>query len=184
MRQTCLSLSIKKQKLKLTKDDINVERGDVFFGSFVTNFISFFIIVACAATIFSQGKMIIDAKDAAVALQPLAGELASALFAFGLLNASVFGAALVPVSTAYVITEAFGFESGLNFKIGEAPVFYGLFASLLIIGAALVVLPFVPLINILFITQAVNAVLLLPILVFVYLLHELICYKGKGCGWT
>ncbi len=157
---------------KLTKDDLQVERGDVFFGSFITNFISFFIILACAATIFAHGKSIVDAKDAAIALQPLAGNLAAALFAFGLLNASIFGAALVPVSTAYVITEAFGFESGLNFSFAEAPQFYGLFASLLIIGGLLVIFPFVPLINILFVTQAINAVLLLPILVFVFILSN------------
>ncbi len=95
---------------KLSKEDIHIERGDVFFGSFLTNFISFFIIVACAATIFATGKSILNAKDAAIALQPLAGQFASILFAFGLLNASIFGAALVPVSTSYVITEAFGFE--------------------------------------------------------------------------
>src|SRR6185437_14272099 len=126
------------------------------------NFISFFIVVACAATIFSHGLSISDAKDAAVALQPLAGNFAAALFAFGLLNASIFGAALVPVSTSYVITEAFGFESGLNFSFSEAPEFYGLFAFLLIAGGLLVILPFVPLLTILFVSQAVNAVLLLP----------------------
>jgi NRAMP (natural resistance-associated macrophage protein)-like metal ion transporter len=157
---------------KLTKDDINVERGDVFFGSFVTNFISFFIVVACAATIFSHGLSISDAKDAAVALQPLAGNFAAALFAFGLLNASIFGAALVPVSTSYVITEAFGFESGLNFSFSEAPQFYGLFALLLLIGGLLVIFPFVPLFTILFVTQAINAVLLLPILVFLFILSN------------
>ena len=157
---------------KLSKDDINIERGDVFFGSFITNFISFFIIVACAATIFSHGKSIVDAKDAALALQPLAGQFASALFAFGLLNASFFGAALVPVSTSYVLTEAFGFESGLNFSFKEAPQFYGLFAFLLILCALLVLLPFVPLITILIVSQAVNAMLLLPILVFVYILSN------------
>ena len=157
---------------KLSKEDINIERGDVFFGSFVTNFISFFIIVACAATLFASHHFIVDAKDAAIALQPLAGNLASVLFAFGLFNASVFGAALVPVSTAYVITEAFGFESGLNFKFKEAPEFYSLFAALLIIGGLLVIIPFVPLLTILFVSQAVNAVLLLPILVFVFILSN------------
>lgn len=157
---------------KLTREDLPVERVDVLFGSFVTNFISFFIIVACAATLFTHGKIIADAKDAALALVPLAGGMAGILFAFGLLNASVFGAALVPVSTAYVVTEAFGFESGLNFSLREAPQFYGLFASLLIIGALLVILPFVPLLSILFLSQAVNAVLLLPILVFVFLLSN------------
>lgn len=157
---------------KLSKEDIKVERGDVFFGSFLTNFISFFIIVACAATIFSHGKSIVDARDAALALEPLAGKFASALFAFGLLNASIFGAALVPVSTSYVITEAFGFESGLNFSFKDAPQFYGLFAFLLIVGALFVLLPFMPLLTILVISQAVNAILLLPILIFVFVLSN------------
>ncbi len=157
---------------KLSKEDIQVERGDVFFGSFLTNFISFFIILACAATIFAHGKSIIDAKDAALALEPLAGKFASALFAFGLLNASIFGAALVPVSTSYVITEAFGFESGLNFSFKDAPQFYGLFAFLLIVGAFFVLLPFMPLLTILVISQAVNAILLLPILIFVFILSN------------
>ncbi len=157
---------------KLTKEDINIERGDVFFGSFVTNFISFFIIVACAATLFVSGKSIHDAKDAAFALQPLVGNFASFLFAFGLLNASFFGAAVVPLSTSYVVTEAFGFESGLNFNYSDAPLFYGLLAFLLGIGILLTVLPFVPLLTILFVTQAINAVLLLPILVFLYILSN------------
>ncbi len=157
---------------KLGKDDLNVERGDVFFGSFLTNFISFFIIIACAATLFAHGQSITDAKDAALALQPLVGPFASILFAFGLFNASVFGAALVPVATSYVVTEAFGIESGLNFSFNEAPEFYGLFAFLLIVGVLLVILPFIPLLAILFISQAINAVLLLPILVFLFLLSN------------
>ncbi|HXS15379.1 MAG TPA: divalent metal cation transporter, partial [Candidatus Saccharimonadales bacterium] len=97
---------------------------------------------------------------------------ASLLFAFGLLNASIFGAALVPISTSYVVTEAFGFESGLNFSFGEAPEFYGLFAFLLIIGGLLVLLPFIPLLTILFVSQAINAILLLPILVFLFILSN------------
>ena len=157
---------------KLTKDDIKVERGDVFFGSFITNIISFFIIVACAATIFSHGKVIADARDAAIALQPLAGQFAASLFAFGLLNASIFGAALVPVATAYVVSEAFGMESGLNHKFSDAPGFYGLFTTLLVLGALLVIIPSIPLLTILFISQAINAVLLLPILVFVFVLSN------------
>jgi NRAMP (natural resistance-associated macrophage protein)-like metal ion transporter len=157
---------------KLTKDDINISRGDVFFGSFITNFISFFIIVACAATLFKYGHTITDAKDAAIALEPLAGRFATLLFGFGLLNASLFGAALVPVATSYVVTEAFGLESGLNYKFKEAPEFYGLFTFLLIVGALLVILPFMPLLTILFISQAVNAVLLLPILVFLFILSN------------
>lgn len=157
---------------KLSTENLNIERGDVFTGTFITNFIAFFIIVACAATIFTHGQTIADAKDAALALRPLAGSFASILFSFGLLNASVFGAALVPVSTAYVISEAFGFESGLSFSFSEAPQFYSLFTFILILGAALVVIPFIPLISILFLSQALNAVLLLPIFIFVYLLSN------------
>jgi Mn2+/Fe2+ NRAMP family transporter len=157
---------------KLTKNDLNIERGDVFLGSFFTNFISFFIIVACAATLFSKGIRITDAAQAAQALKPLAGEFASALFAFGFLNASMFGAAIVPVTTAYVITEAFGLESGLNYKFREAPEFYGLFLLLLILGGLVVLLPFLPLITILVVTQAINAVLLIPIFIFLFLLSR------------
>lgn len=167
----------------LAKEDLNVERGDVFMGSFVTNFISFFIIVACAATIFAHGLSINDAKDAAIALRPLAGNFASILFAFGLLNASVFGAALVPVATSYVITDSFGFGSGLNHSWKEAPQFYGLFAGSLIVGALLVLLPFVPLLTILFWSQALDAVLLLPILVFIFILsndHDLMKEYKNG----
>lgn len=157
---------------KLSKDDLHIERADVFFGSFITNFISFFIIVACAATLFAHNIQVNDAKDAALALKPLAGQFAAGLFGFGLLNASLFGAALVPVATSYVITEAFGFESGLNFSFREAPEFYGLFTFSIIIGAILVLIPSIPLLTILFITQAINAILLLPILIFVYILSN------------
>lgn len=157
---------------KLSLPDLKIERGDVFFGSFITNFISFFIIVACAATIFASGNIIMDAKDAAVALRPLAGNFASTLFAFGLFNAAIFGAALVPVSTSYVVTEAFGLESGLNFKFKEAPEFYSLFAFLLIIGSLLIIIPFVPLLTILIFSQALNTILLIPIFIFIYLLSN------------
>jgi Mn2+/Fe2+ NRAMP family transporter len=157
---------------KLTKEDLNIERGDVFFGSFFTNFISFFIIVACAATLFAKGINISDASQAAQALEPLAGEFAKTLFAFGFLNASLFGAAIVPITTAYVITEAFGMESGLNYSFKQAPQFYGIFLLLLILGCAMVILPFVPLITILVVTQAINAVLLIPIFIFLYLLSN------------
>ena len=157
---------------KLSKQDLKIERGDVFLGTFLTNFIAFFIIVATAGTLFAKGIPINDAKDAALALKPLAGDFASILFSFGLLNASLFGAALVPVATSYVITEAFGIESGLNFSFKEAPQFYGLFAFSLILGGLMVILPFFPLITILVVSQALNAVLLLPIFVFVYLLSN------------
>ncbi|MGA2911232.1 MAG: Nramp family divalent metal transporter [Candidatus Levyibacteriota bacterium] len=157
---------------KLSKEDLKIERGDVFVGSFFTNFISFFIIVACAATLFTKGIRITDAAQAALALKPLAGEFAAGLFAFGFLNASLFGAAIVPVTTAYVMTEAFGMESGLNFKYKEAPQFYGIFLLLLILGGTIVMLPFLPLITILVVTQAINAVLLIPVFIFLFILSN------------
>lgn len=157
---------------KLTKDDLKIERGDVFLGSFFTNFISFFIIVACSATLFANGIKITDASQAALALKPLAGQFATILFAFGFLNASLFGAAIVPVTTSYVITEAFGMESGLNYKFREAPQFYGLFLLLLLLGGAVVMLPFIPLITILVVTQAINAALLIPIFIFLYIMSN------------
>ncbi len=157
---------------KLTKDDLKIERGDVFLGSFFANFISFFIMVACAVALFSKGIRIEDAGQAAMALKPFAGEFASVLFSFGLLNASIFGAAIVPVTTAYVITSAFGLESGLNYKYKEAPQFYGLFLTLLILGGLFVMLPLFPLITILIVTQAINAVLLIPIFIFLYILSN------------
>jgi Mn2+/Fe2+ NRAMP family transporter len=157
---------------KLTKGDLKIERGDVFFGTLLTNLIAFFIIVATAGTLFANHININNAKDAALALKPLAGDFATLLFSFGLLNASLFGAALVPVSTSYVITEAFGIESGLNFKFREAPQFYLLFAISLILGGLMVILPFFPLITILVVSQALNAVLLLPVFVFLYVLSN------------
>ena len=104
---------------KLSRHDLKIERVDVILGTFLTHIIAFFIIVVTAEVFFAKGIHITDAKDAALALQPLAGEFASTLFAFGFLNASLFGAILVPVSTSYVITEAFGLESGLNYKLKE-----------------------------------------------------------------
>ena len=157
---------------KLSKEDLKIERGDVFVGSFFTNFISFFIIVACAATLFTKGIRITDAAQAALALKPLAGEFAAGLFAFGFLNASLFGAAIVPVTTAYVMTEAFGMESGLNFKYKEAPQFYGIFLLLLILGGTIVMLPLLPLITILVVTQAINAILLIPVFIFLFILSN------------
>lgn len=157
---------------KLTKDDLKIERGDVFLGSFITNLIAFFIIITTAGALFAHGIQINDAKDAALALKPFFGEFAVILFGFGLLNASLFGAAIVPISTSYVITEAFGMESGLNYKFKQAPEFYALFAISLILGGLLVLTPFLPLITILVVSQAINAVLLIPVFIFLYLLSN------------
>jgi NRAMP (natural resistance-associated macrophage protein)-like metal ion transporter len=153
----------------LTIDDLNYERADVFVGSFTTGFIAFFIIVAAAVTIFATQVPVNDAADLAVALRPLAGDFASTLFAIGFLNASLLAACVLPLATAYPICEAFGFELGVDRKIREAPVFYGVFGFSILFGACIVLLP-VPLLPILLVTSAVNGVLLAPILVFLYIL--------------
>ena len=157
---------------KLSKEDLKIERGDVFLGSFLANFIAFSIMIVAAGALFTHGIKIEGAQDAALALKPLAGEFAVLLFSFGLLNASLFGAALVPISTSYVITEAFGMESGLNFRVRQAPRFYALFAFCLVLGGVMVILPSFPLLTILVASQALNAVLLLPIFVFLYILSN------------
>ena len=103
-----------------------LSRLDVIFGCFVTSLVAFFIIVSCAATIYESGhRQVRDAGDAAMALRPLAGRAASSLFAFGLVNASLFSACILPLSTAYCVCEGLGFESGINKRVHEAPTFYG-----------------------------------------------------------
>ncbi|MHB8169215.1 MAG: divalent metal cation transporter, partial [Thermoleophilia bacterium] len=126
-----------------------------------------FIIVACAATIFKTGGDIQTADQAAQALAPLAGQFASALFAFGLLNASVLAAGILPLATAYAICEAFGFESGVNRSFREAPIFHGLFTFSLAFGALVALIPNLPLLKIMYLAQDVNGILLPFILIFV-----------------
>jgi NRAMP (natural resistance-associated macrophage protein)-like metal ion transporter len=151
---------------RLTRDDLRYERVDVFSGAILTGVIGVFVVVACAATLYASGHHEIgDARDAAVALQPLAGDLASTLFAFGLVGAALLAAAVVPLSTAYSVAEAFGRECRLDDSFAEAPLFYGSYLGVLALGAAVVLVPGVPLVPILFVTQVLNAVLLLPLLV-------------------
>lgn len=116
----------------------------------------------------ASGHSIHDARDAAVALRPLAGGLASGLFGAGLVGAALLAAAILPLSTAYSVGEALGYETALDDKLREAPVFYGAYAVVVVLAGALVLLPGAPLIPILFLTQALNAILLLPLLVFAY----------------
>jgi len=145
-------------------------RADVIIGSFVVSIVAFFIIVACASTLFKAGIRIETAKDAALALAPLAGKYCSALFAFGLLNASLFAASILPLSTAYVVCEGMGWEEGVNKKFSEAPQFYGLYSLLIFLGAGVVLWPGLPLIPIMFISQVINGVVLPVILVFILIL--------------
>ncbi len=146
-------------------------RNDVMLGSITAMVIVFFIIVCTATTLHATGqRQITHAGDAAAALKPLAGAWSSALFAFGLLNASLFAASILPLSTAYVICEGLGFESGLDRKMREAPIFYGLYTALIVVGAALILIPGAPLVRISVLSQVANGLLLPFILTFVLLL--------------
>jgi NRAMP (natural resistance-associated macrophage protein)-like metal ion transporter len=151
-------------------DDYRLSRLDVIVGCIVTDVVAFFIVLACGATIYKAGGHIETAKDAALALRPLAGRYASALFAFGLFNASVFAASILPLSTTYYVCEAFGWESGIDKRRDEAPQFYVLYAAMIVLGAGLVLLPDLPLLRIMLLSQTANGVLLPFILVFMLLL--------------
>ena len=151
-------------------EDYPLSRLDVIVGCIVTDVVAFFIVLACGATIHKAGGQIETAQDAALALRPLAGKYASALFAFGLFNASMFAASILPLSTTYYVCEAFGWESGIDKRRDEAPQFYVLYAAMIVLGAGLVMLPGLPLLKIMLLSQTANGVLLPFILVFLLLL--------------
>jgi Mn2+/Fe2+ NRAMP family transporter len=152
----------------LKVSDYAYERLDVIVGSLFAIFVASFIVVACAATLFANGVRIETAKDAALALRPLAGPYAATLFALGLLNASVFSAAILPLSTAYVVCEAFGWELGVSRSLKEAPVFFGVYTTLIILGAGVILLPIKSLVQAMLASQTLNGVLL-PIILVVML---------------
>jgi len=137
-------------------------------GCIVTDVVAFFIIVACAATIYLSGhRQINDAGDAAMALRPLAGHAASALFAFGLCNASLFSACILPLATAYYVCEGLGLEAGIDKRFHEAPTFYWLYTSLIVVGAlAVMVLSESKQIPIILFSQVANGILLPFVLIF------------------
>ncbi|MCO5386188.1 Nramp family divalent metal transporter [Desulfosporosinus sp.] len=154
----------------ITALDYRYTRWDVLIGTFFTGFIAFFIIVSTAATLFANNIPIETAKDVALALKPLAGEYASLLFGFGLLGASMLAAFVLPLSTAYAVCEAFGFEHGISKSHKEAPVFFSLYTVLIVLGAAIVLWPGLSLYHVMLTTQVVNGVLLPPILIFMVLI--------------
>jgi Mn2+/Fe2+ NRAMP family transporter len=154
----------------LSIDKIKYEKAEVYLGAFFTDFIAFFIIVACAATLWVNKQPIAGADDAARALSPLAGRFASTLFAFGLWNASMLGAAILPLTSAYAACEAFGWEAGVDRSLGEARKFYGIYAFLILFGALFVLVPGLPLFSVLFLCSALNGILLPVILIFVLIL--------------
>jgi Mn2+/Fe2+ NRAMP family transporter len=142
-------------------------RADVIAGVVSCMLIVFFIIVCTAATLHASGvRNIAGAADAARALAPLAGPWAATLFAFGLLNASLFAASILPLSTAHVICEGLGFEAGINHKFKEAPIFYWLYTILIVVGAGLILIPGAPLWRILVLSQVANGIWLPIVLIF------------------
>jgi NRAMP (natural resistance-associated macrophage protein)-like metal ion transporter len=152
-------------------------RLDVIIGSIFTDVVAWFIVVACAATLYTHGiRNITDPSDAAGAMKPLAGQYAFILFAAGLFNASLFSASILPLSTAYTVCEGLGFESGLDKGFREAKFFYWLYSLLLFAGAAVVLIPNFPLVKFSILSQVLNGVLLPLVLVFMLKLinkHEL-----------
>jgi len=147
-------------------------RWDVILGCIFTDVVAWFIIVACAATLYASGHHDIgtNGADAALALRPLAGEYAYLLFAAGLFNASLFAASILPISTSYAVCEGLGFESGLDKKFHEAPVFYWLYTLLIVIGAGVLLIPRVPLVYVSVLSQVANGVVLPFVLIFMLLL--------------
>jgi len=155
----------------ITERQYRASRWDVILGCIFTDVVAWFIIVACAATLYAAGHHNIEsAADAAQALRPLAGDYAYLLFAAGLFNASLFAASILPISTAYAVCEGLGFESGLDKRFDEAPVFYWLYTLLIVFGAGVLLVPRVPLVYVSVLSQVANGVVLPFVLIFMLLL--------------
>lgn len=163
MQSSIVEKGIKKSEYKYSRIDVTV-------GSFIAVIVAFFIVLTTAATVHAHGINIVDAEDAAFALAPLAGKYATYLFAFGLLNASIFAAAILPLSTAYSVAEAFGWENGVNRKFSEAKNFYILFGSMIIIGVIFVLIPHFNLVTLMYFSQVLNGILLPFIIIFMLVL--------------
>lgn len=145
---------------------LNYSRLDAITGSIVTNVVAYFIVVACAATIFVNGIPVNNVADISAALAPLAGNYAAVLFAFGFLNASLFAASILPLSTATYVCEGLGLEAGVSKTFREAPVFHGLYAGIIVLAALIISIPNVPLLSILFLSQVGNGILLPFVLIY------------------
>jgi NRAMP (natural resistance-associated macrophage protein)-like metal ion transporter len=161
--------------------DYPASRLDVIIGSFFTDIVAWFIVVACAATLFVHGMGAIQvASDAADAMRPLAGDYAFVLFAFGLFNASLFAASILPLSTSYTVCEGLGLESGVDKNFNEAPFFYWLFTLLIVGGAATVLLlPDAQLINVAILSQVLNGILLPVVIILMLMLINRADLMGK-----
>ena len=143
---------------------------DIIIGCVATVVVAFFIMVACASTLHINNIMINEAKDAAMALKPLAGAISSEVFAFGLFIASIFSATILPLATAFYVCEAFGFEAGIDKKWKEAPQFYWLYTGIIVLGVIIILIPNAPLIAITLWSQIINGLLLPVVLVCMILL--------------
>ena len=163
MQTTVIEKGLKMQNFRYTLIDIVV-------GCVLTVVVAFFIIVACASTLHPNGIQINEAKDAALSLAPLAGNLASQVFAFGLFIASIFSATILPLATAFFVCEAFGFEAGIDKKWDEAKEFYILYTGILVISAVIILIPNAPLIPISLWSQVINGILLPVVLICMMLL--------------
>ena len=166
--QFYLQSAVVEKNIKV--ENYGASRMDVIVGCIMTDVIAFFIIVACAATMYAGGIRITDAKDAAVALAPLAGKYASVLFAIGLANASLFAASILPLATAYYVCEGMGWESGIDKNFKTAPQFMWLYTAIIAVGALIILIPDAPLIPIMLVSQVVNGVMLPFVLIFMLLL--------------
>lgn len=153
----------------ITLKNLKYSKIDAVLGAIVVNVVAFFIVIACAATIHSNGVQVNNVADVSTALAPLAGQYASLLFAFGFLNASLFAASILPLSTAYYVCESLGFEAGVSKSFREAPVFHGLYLGLIILAVIVIMMPNVPLLSILYLSQVANGILL-PFLLILMLL--------------
>jgi len=162
--QFYLQSSIAEKGIK--KEDYKYSKLDVIIGCFITNIIAFFIIVTCATTLFPNGIRINEAHEAAFALKPFAGEYASSFFAISLANASILGAIIVPLATAYYICEAMGWEKGINKSFKQAPQFMWIYTALIVIASLLVLIPDAPLVLLMVLSSVLNGILLPFVLVF------------------
>lgn len=151
---------------RISWKDYFYEKLDVYFSAIWGELVAFFIIISTAATLYVAGISVDSAAEAALALKPLAGEFASLLFGLGLFGASVLATAIIPLSTTYAICEAFGWERGVNYSFREAPVFFGLYTAIIVLGAAVVLIPSLSLFKIMVVTQQVAGILSPVILIF------------------
>ncbi len=153
---------------RLTKDDLKLLKADVWTGSFLTGLIGFFVIITCAATLFPKHQVVKDAATAAKALEPFAGVTAKFLYAVGLIGAALLASSILPLSTAYSVSDLTGRPAALDDSLSEAPLFYATFAAITLLASAIILVPGINLTSILIQSQNLNAILLIPLLLYIF----------------